>query len=145
MDLSPPPVADRVDDGGRLRRALILVSLVVVAGVIQPLGAWPADRHAETVERDLRAGIAQVGFERMAAPTPFDEGSALAELTSRTGLQIWARWGPEGAEYVAEAIQWWTFWQGRCVIARVNKTSAETRVVDTSSCFDADWPDEPPS
>jgi len=124
----------------RRKRLYILVALFALFLVVWLGGAYPADRHAESVAQRLRRGATQVGLNRLSLPPPV-AGSAFVELERASGTAVSAALGGGRViELRADASQGWTFWQHRCVLARVSPTRIETRIVRAPHCYAAAWP-----
>ena len=101
-------------------------------------GAYPADRHAEKVETRLRAAASAFTFMDLAPPP----GPALAKLERRAGFRVWFS-APGGTIELKADSPHWTFWQPRCVIARVYPdNSVRTHVLRATNCFKAKWPSQ---
>jgi hypothetical protein len=135
-------VADgRVDQDsgqrGRRIRGAILIGIVLTGAVIWAAAAIPADRHAGSVRHKLTAAVQGYGYERLAVAGPNGD---LKDLDKAAGTQVWVFAGMP-AVVKAEASQWWTFWQPRCVIVAMGQDGrAHSSVVKTPDCFKARVP-----
>jgi hypothetical protein len=124
-------------DRGRRTPGLILVCVVVVV-----IGAWwagviPADRHAGAVRERVASAVQRFGYNGLA--TAMVDGS-VAELDRAAGSRVWVSAGPT-AHVNAEASQWWTFWQPRCVVVEIGLDGhVRSGVVKSHDCFTARLP-----
>lgn len=123
---------------GRRIRGAILIGIVVVGVVIWKAGAIPADSHAEEVKRRVSSAVTAVGFDRLALGA---FNGALGELDRRAATTVWLSAGKKTIVVKAEASQWWTFWQPRCVLVGITEDGKpRSVVVNTPDCFTASVP-----
>lgn len=129
--------AETDGDQGRRTRGLILVCIVIVGVAVWWGGAIPADRHASGERQRVASAVQQFGYKGLATAT--GDGS-LGQLDRAAGTQVWVSVGPT-VHVSADASQWWTFWQPRCVVVDIT-TDGQLRsgVVKSHTCFTARLP-----
>ena len=122
---------------GRRVRATILIAIAATGFAVWRVAAIPADHHAAGVAHRVRDAVASFGYDRLSVAAA---SGGLGDLNRAAGTSVWVFLG-RPVVVKAEASQWWTFWQPRCVVVSIGRDGrAHSSVVKTPDCLKAPVP-----